>query len=887
MAGRRLPPMQAIVMRVRTNHCRFPPRLCPLCVVALSLFAASSSRAATTGPAEIEFNDAFLRQAGGARLDVSRFNQGNVPLAGTYQADLQVNGAWLGTTEVELRQTGTGLRDVQPCFDSALLDRAGVDATRLAPEAAERLARMSAADCLALPELVPGASAGFDNGEQRLELSVPQSYLHRSARGYVDPRYWDEGVNAARLQYNANVYHTDSGGISSTQAYVGLNAGVNVGPWRFRHYGSLSHDAVAGNRYQSVQTSLQRSIASWRSQLVVGDAFTDGAMFDSFGFRGVQLASDDRMLPESQRGYAPTVRGIANSNARVQVRQNGNIIYETRVAPGAFEIDDLYATGYGGDLEVLVTEADGSVRASLVPYAPAVNALRPGVWRYGVTSGQYRNTGVHDTPWFMQATVQRGISNLFTGYGGVLAAENYLSAVLGMALNTPFGALGADLTHASTRLVNQPDRSGQSVRLSYSKLVAPTRTNVTLAAYRYSTSGFLNFADAVATRSLDAYGLDSLLHGVRRGRLQLTLSQGLPAGYGNVYLSGSTQDYWNRGGRDTQFQAGYNGSYKRVSYGVSATRQINLGSGKWENRILLTLGVPLGRAPQAPYSQTSLQRDSAGVTSVQESVTGALGADNNLTYGLNAGHSSGGDSTVSNSIAANAAYVSPVATLTANASRSHSYSQAGAGISGGIVAYAGGVTFMPTLGDTVAIVEAANAAGARVVNTNGLRLDPWGHAVVPNLVPFSRNQIEIDPKDLPLNVELRSTMQQVAPTSGAVVRVRFETGNSGRVAIVRVRMADGRPLPFGAEVFEADGRLVGTAGQDGRLIARGLRQDAGVLTARWGPRAADSCLLGYSLPVPGGSQSQALPQAAGVCRDRGATRPATKPIDADAQGAQR
>ncbi|WER47479.1 fimbrial biogenesis outer membrane usher protein [Cupriavidus sp. WKF15] len=850
-------------MQVRRRHRVLPSRLCPLCVVALTLFAAEASRAATARSAQVEFNDEFLRQPGGSSLDVSRFNQGNVALPGTYHADLQVNGVWLGMAEINMRQVGTDPRNVQACLDRPLLERAGVDITRLAPESEDRLAGAAKSECLTLGELIPGATAEFDNGEQRLELSVPQSFLNRSARGYVDPRYWDDGVNAARLQYNASVYHADSAGVSSTQGYLGLNAGVNVGAWRFRHYGSLSHDAVSGNRYQSVQTSLQRSITTLRSQLVIGDAFTDGAMFDSFGFRGVQLATDDRMLPESQRGYAPTVRGIANSNARVQVRQNGNIIYETTVSPGPFEIDDLYATGYGGDLEVLVTEADGSVRASLVPYAPVVNALRPGVWRYSVISGQYRNSSVHGTPAFMQATVQHGISNLVTGYGGLLAAQDYFSLVLGMALNTSYGAFGADITHASTRLSSQPDRSGQSLRVSYSKQLAPTRTNLTLAAYRYSTSGFLNFADAVAMRAVEAATTDSLPGGIRRGRLQLTVSQSLPTGYGSLYLSGSTQDYWNRRGRDTQFQAGYNNSYGRLSYGVSAARQINLGSGRWENRVMLTLAIPLGKSPLAPYSTTSVQKDSNGVTSIQESLTGALGTDNSFTYGLNAGHSSGGGSG-SSSVAANAGYISPVATLSANASTGSHYSQFGAGISGGIVAYAGGVTFMPVLGDTVAIVEAADAAGARVANANGLRLDPWGHAVVPNLMPFSRNQIEIDPKDLPLNVELRSTMQQVAPTSGAVVRVRFETGNSGQVAILRVRMADGKPLPFGAEVFEADGNLIGTVGQDGRFIARGIRREAGVLTAKWGAQEDETCSFDYVLP-PDSATGRSLPRAEGMC----------------------
>ncbi|MGN4073743.1 fimbria/pilus outer membrane usher protein, partial [Burkholderia gladioli] len=40
------------------------------------------------------------------------------------------------------------------------------------------------------------------------------------------------------------------------------------------------------SRYQSVQTYLQRSIAGLKSQFVIGEAFTDGTMFDSVGFRG-------------------------------------------------------------------------------------------------------------------------------------------------------------------------------------------------------------------------------------------------------------------------------------------------------------------------------------------------------------------------------------------------------------------------------------------------------------------------------------------------------------------------------------------------------------------------------------------------------------------------
>ncbi|STR54021.1 outer membrane protein [Klebsiella oxytoca] len=76
------------------------------------------------------------------------------------------------------------------------------------------------------------------------------------------------------------------------------------------------------------------------------------------------------MEPLSRRGYAPEIRGIARTSARFAVRQSGNLIYETTVSPGAFVIDDLYPTGYGGDLDVTVYEATAAnsiFRCHLLP----------------------------------------------------------------------------------------------------------------------------------------------------------------------------------------------------------------------------------------------------------------------------------------------------------------------------------------------------------------------------------------------------------------------------------------------------------------------------------------------------------------------------------------
>ena len=44
--------------------------------------------------------------------------------------------------------------------------------------------------------------------------------------------------------------------------------------------------------------------------MTLGDSSTDADVFEGVPFRGAMLASDDDMLPESLRGYAPVVRGL-------------------------------------------------------------------------------------------------------------------------------------------------------------------------------------------------------------------------------------------------------------------------------------------------------------------------------------------------------------------------------------------------------------------------------------------------------------------------------------------------------------------------------------------------------------------------------------------------
>ena len=788
-------------------------------------------------------------------VDITRFGVRNITLPGTYRADFYLNQTSIGRKEIILK-TVAGFEDAQPCFNLDLLQSMGVDLNKLPTESKNRL-ELASKECLLLPELLTGSTAIFDSSEQKLIVTIPQILLTRQVRGYIPPEYWDEGITAASLRYNANVYQSrNDGGSSSTQSFLGLTAGANTGAWRLRHNGNFSHASNQGSNYQSIETYVQRSIEPVKGRLSLGDFYTNNRLFNSFGIRGVRLATDDRMYPESQRGYAPIVRGIANSNARVQIRQNGNVIYETNVAPGSFAIDDLYPSGwYQGDLDVVVTEADGSVHTYTLPFAASINALRPGVTHYDFAIGQHHNQSINENPFVSQMTVQHGLTNVVTLYGGVLYANDYYAFLAGTALNTPLGAFSLDITHANaSNIPNIGNVSGQSIRLAYSKHITPTATDIDLSLYYRASKDFLNFSDALGLRENEKRTLapGELPYfsntNIDRMRLQATINQDLGEKIGTLYFSGSLQNYFTHSGRDIQAQIGYNNSYKSINYGFYLARQYAVNQESWENRLMFTIGIPLGNGIKRPYSRTTVQYDSGSKrTSVQESISGVAGEDYQISYNLNAGYMN--QQTDRTNFDANMTYKAPFATLGAGVSRVGSNTQARLSAAGGVLAYAGGVVLSPDLGETVAIIEARDAVGAKITNANGVKTDGDGLAAVSNLSVFEQNDISIDTKGLPLNVVLTdSTSQRVVPTAGAVVLLKFETKDMGRPAIFRAQTVDHKPLPFGADVLDAAQQRVGTVTQAGKIFVTGLSSNEGNLTVKWGEQPAQQCTIKYSLP---------------------------------------
>lgn len=339
--------------------------------------------------------------------------------------------------------------------------------------------------------------------------------MSNRARGYIPPELWDPGINAGLLNYNfsGNSVQNRIGG-NSHYAYLNLQSGLNIGAWRLRDnttwsYNSSDRSSGSKNKWQHINTWLERDIIPLRSRLTLGDGYTQGDIFDGINFRGVQLASDDNMLPDSQRGFAPVIHGIARGTAQVTIKQNGYDIYNSTVPPGPFTINDIYAAGNSGDLQVTIKEADGSTQIFTVPYSSVPLLQREGHTRYSITAGEYRSGNAQqENPAFSRVHY----STAFRLAGQYMVERNWrIVIVLLISVSGKHGALGAlsvDMTQANSTLPDDSQHDGQSVRFLYNKSLNESGTNIQLVGYRYSTSGYFNFADTTYSR-MNGYNIET------------------------------------------------------------------------------------------------------------------------------------------------------------------------------------------------------------------------------------------------------------------------------------------------------------------------------------------------------------------------------------------
>jgi outer membrane usher protein len=190
-------------------------------------------------------------------------------------------------------------------------------------------------------------------------------------------------------------------------------------------------------------------------------------------------------------------------------------------------------------------------------------------------------------------------------------------------------------------------------------------------------------------------------------------------------------------------------------------------------------------------------------------------------------------------------YQGSKALLTADVNVTSDQQTARLGAQGALVLADGSLFATRHLQNSFAVVEVPGYENVGVGFQSSVltRTDASGRALVPNLQPYRRNSIRLDPNELPISAELDSIEQTAVPTARSGVKVRFPV-RSGRGALIKITFADGAPAPAGAVVaIRGDDKEFYVA-RRGEAFVTGLLPDS-VVSLKWNNQ---SCELKFALP---------------------------------------
>lgn len=799
------------------------------------LLAMVAERA--TASEDIEFNSDVLDVKDRAHVNLEQFSRPGYIMPGEYRMTVRVNDKELPEKTVRFLVHEDAPDKSLPCLSRETVEQFG-----LKKNALDRLSWWQERQCLDVQSL-PGTAVRGDIGKGVLHVNLPHKYLEYTSDFWDPPSRWEEGLAGGLFDYNLNAQsvHTSEG--QSTQSWSGNGtAGTNIGAWRFRadwqaQYNiSPLYSSGHENQWSWSRYYIYRALGHLRARLTLGEDYLASSLFDSFRFTGAGLVTDDNMLPPDLRGYAPEVSGVAKTNARVTVSQQGRVVYETNVASGPFRIQELNSA-YNGKLDVKVREQDGSIQSFQVETFSSPYLTRPGLLRYKFYSGKASNSmRSGEGPAFISGEFSRGINNNWSLFGGSILAGNYNAGAVGIGRNLyDFGALSFGVTHSQARLSDKETLNGSSYRLGYSRRFQELHGQLTFAGYRFAEREFMNMSQYLNARDGDDH------RGSSKGLYTVTFNKLFPSLGVSSYVNYSYQTYWNQDDSKSLTL-----SLART-FNTRRLRNVNLNLSAYrtdyargsDNGLSLGISVPIGNNGRMHYENQSRR---GHVTHT----AGYSGQFEDASFSLKSGFRSNGNSHGS----AYLSYSGNTADMTLNASaESNQYQAVGLSLRGGATLTPQGAALhrVNSNGGSRMMVDADGVRDIPVKGNGGLTYtNRYGNAVISDISSYYRNTFEVDINRLPDNVETTRSVVQGTFTEGAIGYRKFGIV-PGYKAMTTITLTEGGTPPFGAIVVNKNKVQSGIVSDSGSAWLTGLSPGS-EMSVQWGGKTQCIIKLPASFP---------------------------------------
>ncbi|WP_308822425.1 fimbria/pilus outer membrane usher protein [Sodalis praecaptivus] len=736
--------------------------------------------------AEEKYATDLLENVGGLSItDVSAFDKGNAILPGTYTLSVVVNDRQFDGQRITFKKTSN--EKVEAVFSCDKLKLWGIAIDHC--QEGE----------IPLTTYIPQAQTDVDLGDNTLTITVPQKYQQESSENDVaSEKEWQDGINAAFSSYAVNSDTTRLKGVGRRNSLYGnFTNGVNMMGFRVRNNGFLNVTSGNKTRYVSSKNYIEHDIDTLHSTLTLGDFFTSDKIFAAQNLRGAAMATNNEMLANRERVYAPVITGVARSNATIIIKQNDFVIATRKVPPGRFALKDIPTSSSTGDMDITIVEANGDARHFSQSYN-AVDVLVPAhSLRYSLYAG--RNRSLNDAPPLAEADALYGLANSLTLIGGVQYANDYHNLAAGMGADVRWlGGLYGVINSSASDIETRGHQQGTMLTTCLSHSFAATGSYLYLTAeHRFAEGyegyeGYEEYQDAMAPQADQHY----------RTRYTLQLAQPMEAVSLTVNLA---QSVGFQGDNSHALGGSFSFTLSRMTVITSLSHQS--GSQK-DNLLSLNMSLPLGNEARhyLNYNQT---RGQGGRSDDRLSLSGSLLEDDNLSYDIGASTSAGYRQNDS-SLRWNAGK----GTLSTSWSQDENSDDLTLGLEGSVIAHHHGITLGQPLTQSTALVHTDHVSDLPIANNTAVATDHFGNAIVTGLSPYRYNETALNTNKLTKQVEVDSNVYQNAPRQGAIIEVDF-AAQKRDIHYAHIRTAEGAALPFGAVVYDAGDRSVGIVSAGG------------------------------------------------------------------------
>ncbi|OBZ22087.1 fimbrial assembly protein [Pseudomonas protegens] len=648
---------------------------------------------------------------------------------------------------------------------------------------------------------LPGLHSDYDSQGQRLLLDVPPDWLPEQFIGsrQAYPRTPAQSSFGGLLNYDLYLNDTDDGG-----TYLAAWNEVRL----FDSWGTLSNtgqyrQTLSGVGNSSLNNGYRRYDTTWRfsddERLLTYEAgdLISGALpwSNSVRLGGVQLSRDFSVRPDLVTYPLPQFAGEAAVPSSVDLFINGYKSSSTDLQPGPYTLTNIPFINGAGEAVVVTTDALGRQVSTTVPFYVTSTLLQKGLTDFSVAAGTLRRDyTLRDFgygPGVTSGSLRYGLSDSLTLEGHAEASDSLT-----------LGGVGGNLRLGQFGVIN--------TAVSQSRFDGDGGQQLSLG-YQYSSQRYSVAYQRVQRRDqyADLTVVDSPYTSLSQRSEQLTLSLNLErfgslgAGYFDVRAADST--------RTRLLNLTWSKPLWHSSFYLSANREI--GDSHWAMQAQLVVPFDL-------HGSLSLsnERSKTGENRQRVNFSRSVPIEGGVGYNLGYATGSGADYRQ-----ADVTWRLQSVRLQAGVYGTSDAETRWGDASGSLVWMDRQVFAANQIDDAFVVVSTDGYKDIPVRYENQLvgQTDKNGHLLVPWSSAYYRGKYEIDPLNLPANVQSPNVEQRVAVRRGSGYLLEFPLTRIIAASVVLVD-AQQRELPLGSNVTHEQSGARTVVGWDGLVYLENL-----------------------------------------------------------------